>query len=462
MRVLIFLLAGLLLFPPSVLTAAEDINAKKYFPGSVVPNAERRRLARQILGDKWLLDPEYEIYLNRIARELSPKDDYLAIVAKEKAVNAFAHYGGIIVLYGGLWLMSEKEDGFIGVLAHEMGHIKLDHFDKQSNKISNTSLVALPLVIGGLLVGDAETREAIIIGGSGILTGEIYAYSRELEHEADTFGLQLMLDKNRDALAMVEIFSKLGSGGNEYISTHPAPARRGAYLAARLSDYQSPSPSAAIDFYLLREKLAVNIAVTSAKRYETARRDRIKNGNASESLVAHYGLLLLATQKRNKKLGEEMASLLKMHTHPYIIRAVAENMAQRGKSAAAIALLAEARQQHPEQAALALTQLALLQQKKRYKEMLEVYEKMPKALKARPDILHKAGRAAGFLNKRVLSNYLLAHGHAQEGNFEQALKQISIAEKFKDGNVKLLVQLSRLKKTLQEEMRRIKEKRVHG
>lgn len=457
-RFLICLLALLIAITPSfALSTSKPVTARTFFPDSELPEALQRRLARRVLGKNWLQDPEIKQYLNHLENVLTPEEDYFIAIADTEQVNAFAYLGGIIVLYKGLWKFARSEDEFLSVLAHEMGHVKLDHFEKQRENSKEISTLATPFLIAGLLIEDKEVREAVVAGSAGIITGDIIAYSRELEHEADVFGLDLVLMQGRSGQAMADIFSRLGSTSNEYLSTHPAPERRGAYLAARLHNVPPPPPLPLdLRFYLLREKLS--LAEVVPQEFESTRRHIIKTTKSlPQATIAHYGLLLLATQTRNTSLGEEMSAALMDKSHPYIVRAIAENLMQRKKYGDAYRLLTAAQKQSPNSIAVAVDLMHLLIAAKRYQQVLELYGRLPPALREDIDILHQTGLAASYLEQGFLANYYFAHQHAKDGKFEQALKQIAVAEKFKSTEVNRITELHRLKKILEKELKKIKE-----
>ena len=447
-------------FNSSHATYEEPINAKKFFPASRFPLAEQRRLAARVLGDNWLRDVEAETYLKQITRQLAPEDEHFVIVADSDAVNAFAYLGGIVVMYRGLWQFADEEDGFIGVVAHEIGHVRLDHVQKTRDNAARISTLATPFLIAGLLIDDPEVREAVVAGSAGVISGDIIAYSRELEHEADVVALTTMQESGHNPWAMARIFSRLGVSGNEYLSTHPASDRRGAYLSDRLHGVPEPATTGRLAYYLLRDKLARQDVVEP--QYQQTRRAVLASptATAAQKLLAQYGLLLSATKTRNKKLGAEMVTALAAQKNPIIVRAIAANLRQRGQSQQALMLLTQAAVAHPQHLALVLEMFSVYERLKQYKQALAMYRKLPAEVMEHPDVLLAAGRIAAFLQQRVLSNYLLALGHAHNGNFEQAQKQITVAEKFKDGKTDTVVKLEKLKKDVTHELRLLRERRV--
>ena len=457
-----YCLCFFLIASPSAFAAQDGgYSAKDFFSGSELPNAERRRLMRHLLGNQWVIDAEADDYFRRINNLLASNDDYLIAIADTNVVNAFAYPSGIIVMYRGILNLTRSEDEFLSIVAHEMGHIKLEHYKKQQENAANASLLSLPILIAGILTSEPDVRNALITGSSGLLNNKLYSYSRELEHEADIFGLDTMLTANRDGHAMANVFSKLSDGGRiEYLSTHPAPRRRQSYLANRLHNIPSPPPANDLSFYLLREKILINKNIPVTKLKETKRRRLANAKSERDAIVLRYGLLLLATQTRDSALGEEMSAALQQVEHPYVARAIADNLLSRKKNAEAHTVLTTAMRKYPNMASLTLDLIRLLERNKQHKQALAVYNNASDAIKERPDILQQAGKAAAYLNKRVLSNYLLASGQAKDGRFEQALKQIAVAKQFKTKDTKILIALNDLKKTLKKELKLLRNNKI--
>lgn len=438
----------------------ETINAKSFFPASGFPLAEQRRLAARVLGDEWLRDAEVEEYMQRITRELVPEDEHFIVLADSGDVNAFAYLGGLVVLYGGLWNFSDEEDGLVGVVAHEIAHVKLKHVERARDNAERTSALSVPLIIAGILAEDEEVREAAFAGATGLISSEQVAYSRELEHEADVFALDTMQRAERDVGAMVRIFGRFDSSVNEYLSTHPLPARRSAYLAQRLREAPPPAPRGELDYYLLREKLARRDVLESdyrrRKRDEIAAADAATEEGARDKAVAQYGLLLSANKTRDKTLGEEMSAALaqesKVRDNPIIVRARAEALSKQGSHDEALRILQAAFVAHPDRPSLLLAQFEAQTLAGRHRQIVARYDTLSEDMQENPDVLRAVGLAAARLGRQQQSHYFLSRHYAQAGDFEQAQKQIVIAEKFKDGDAGTLLKLSELKRAVGREL----------
>ena len=438
--------------PPAIADGVQG--AGFFFPDSGAPEAVRERLANQILGKYRRNDPEFDDYYRQAVSLLTPNDNYLIVNAKVDSVNAFAHFGGFVAVMDGMWLFTHNEDELLGIIAHEIGHIKNDHFTRQKEKSKTVSALSVPLLIAGILHDDPELRQALIVGSSGILSSQIYAYTRALEHEADIFALNLMNRAKRNSHSLGEAFGRLAGGGyNEYVSTHPAPLRRASYLSDRLREQSTPPNINSLSYLLLRQKI-ITTGRVNRKIKEELKKALTNKGDAKA--VAQYGLILLSTKSREKALGEEMQAALGNAEHPFILAAIAENLSRLGDKEKALTVLKKAHTNHPHSAALSLALIKTLAQTGRRKEAIALYETMPPDIKNRPDVLKQTALAAD--KDKALMNYFLAAGHFHNGDFELAVRQSTIAEKQK-ANPEMLLKISKIKKMALKELRLLKKRK---
>ena len=437
------------IFPTSA--AEKHQNAEVFFPDSGAPEAMRERLANRILGRYRRLDPEFDDYYQQVLSLLSPNDNYLVINAKDSSTNAFAHFGGFIVIMDGMVLFSQSEDELLGIISHEIGHIKNNHFTRQKEKNKTTSALSIPLLIAGVLSDDPEVKQALIIGSSGFLSSEIYAYTRSLEHEADVFALNLMGQAGRNRHALGEAFHRLHNQGyNEYVSTHPESLRRSSYLKDRLRGQKIVPVENSLSFLLLKEKIIVDQSVNKNTQ-------KIINAEGDKKIAAQYGLLLQATKTRNKTLAEETREALSHTKHPFILAAIAESLSRFGDIKQALEIYQKAHKDYPQSATLSLGLIKTLIRNKRQKEVIALHNKMPENIKNRPDILKQV--AIAVEEKPALSNLLLAKGHFYSGAFKQTLRQISIAEKYK-GEPKILLEILEIKEMAKKELHLINNRKL--
>ncbi|KRR04115.1 metalloendopeptidase [Bradyrhizobium jicamae] len=145
--------------------------------------------------------------------------------------NAFALPGGKVYMFDGLLAKAENADEIAGVLAHELGHLK--HRDSMRKLIHDGGTSFLI----GLLFGDITGSSALIFGSQTLVTS---SHSREAEHNADSFAIDVMHRLGRPAKPTGELLLRVtGKEGKglSIISTHPLSEDR----LARMSRLDPPA-----------------------------------------------------------------------------------------------------------------------------------------------------------------------------------------------------------------------------
>lgn len=156
--------------------------------------------------------------------------NYQWYVADDSAINAFAIPGGYVVVNTGLIQAADSAEEVAGVLAHEVQHVELRHTLK--NLVHSLGLrVALALALGDIS-GSA-------LGDVAATLGEL-KFSRDLESEADSRGLDALKQAGIAPQGMVTFFSKLASQESgvappALLSTHPASENRMENLSSMIA-----------------------------------------------------------------------------------------------------------------------------------------------------------------------------------------------------------------------------------
>ncbi|OBZ92719.1 metalloprotease [Pararhizobium polonicum] len=156
--------------------------------------------------------------------------------------NAFALPDGTLIITDELVeLAGGDTEMLIGVLAHEIGHVELEHSLRQIYRAAG--MAGLIMLIAGD-VGDSV--EDLLVQGGGLAA---LSYSRSAESAADRRSVELMEKAGYDPAAIARFFEaiekKLGdTSGTSIFSTHPGtPERKTAILEyeAELRQKQAPN-----------------------------------------------------------------------------------------------------------------------------------------------------------------------------------------------------------------------------
>ncbi len=134
--------------------------------------------------------------------------------------NALALPGGTVLVTTQLLELLENEEQLLGVLAHEIGHVKARHSMGIAVRVGASSAMA------GFLFGDFAGAGAVIAMGQVLLST---SYSRELEREADTDAIAIMQDLGIEPTILSQVLGKLSDASVKLpamFSTHPLTEER--------------------------------------------------------------------------------------------------------------------------------------------------------------------------------------------------------------------------------------------
>jgi beta-barrel assembly-enhancing protease len=144
-------------------------------------------------------------------------------------LNAFALPGGPMYINRGMLQAAKNEGEVAGVLAHEISHVALRHGTAQAGKATPYQVGSILGQIAGAIIGGVA-GQAISLGSQFGFGTAFLKYGREYERQADLLGAQIMARAGYDPRDMANMFqtiqAKGGSGGPEWMSSHPNPGNR--------------------------------------------------------------------------------------------------------------------------------------------------------------------------------------------------------------------------------------------
>ena len=158
----------------------------------------------------------------RISKAAGLKTDPITIEDK-KEPNAWVRFSGdsySVHVTTGLLKILDTEDQIAGILAHETGHIKLNHYG---------STVGRNLLWSLLYKSLKGNQSNELLAGLGITLAES-GFSREQEVEADDYAVRLAHENGEDIVGLYSAMQKLAANGNRTdpsgFNTHPPDERR--------------------------------------------------------------------------------------------------------------------------------------------------------------------------------------------------------------------------------------------
>lgn len=237
----------------SMESAFEDITPEEeYYIG--------RAVAAKILSKYKVYESDKaQSYLNKVLHSLTVFSerpilfrDYSVVLLDSPELNAFATSGGHIMVTLGLVKCCESEDALAAVLAHEVGHVLLEHSAKAIKKSRIGGAFAQA---GGTAVVAANSGSAESVAQAAAMTEEIDSaisellekgYSKQQELSADTKAIELLHGAGYNPRAMDSVLNALkrnasASDSSGFGKTHPSPDVRLKNVSIRYKFYPGES-----------------------------------------------------------------------------------------------------------------------------------------------------------------------------------------------------------------------------
>jgi Zn-dependent protease with chaperone function len=234
--------------PKNKYTPEQDVQLGREAAAEVrqqYPIIEDKRIAGYLttLGDRLVAVAPKELN--------NPAFQYSFTPVNLKEINAFALPGGPMFVHRGMFDAAAAEGEVVGVMAHELSHVLLRHGTANATKASNPWLQIGQVAgqLGGAVLGGA-VGSAVAQGSQFGLGTLLLRYSRDYEKQADLLGSQIMARAGYDPRALGRMFQTIekeaassGSGGPQWMSSHPNPGNRSQYINAEAAQLKIATPA---------------------------------------------------------------------------------------------------------------------------------------------------------------------------------------------------------------------------
>lgn len=195
------------------------------------------KMIRQMFG---VVESEkLQKYVNEIGNKLlvnidDPEFRFHFTVLDDSMINAFAVPGGYVYVTRGMLAYVDNEAELAGVMGHEVGHVIGHHSYKQMQKSLGDSLLIFAGLGASIATGQGATNTVAWVAAAQTLSQlNRLGYGRDLELQADEFGLLYSYDAGYDPRQMIKLFRTLQFkervSGQEYhgfSATHPDTIER--------------------------------------------------------------------------------------------------------------------------------------------------------------------------------------------------------------------------------------------
>ena len=271
-------------------------------------------------------DAEIEFFLFKILQTTFDKNiksnTYYPRLVNNHEYNAFVTGSNKIYINTGLIKKSNSLSEIQGVLAHEIGHLVLNHHNSRSINNKNLSNYAKFASIAGIALSasgklDVNSAIGIIAGSEDLATKSSLQFSRIQEQHADKYALDIMLKKkiSFDGLERLlmnlsneEVLSK--NSLSSYYRSHPFTKQR----LEQLKRYKSKIkyiPNETQNVLINNNKISLEYIKNKIKSYDSDPEKILKNKDNKNSFLFNYSRVIASYKIGKYNLAHEYLKTLK-------------------------------------------------------------------------------------------------------------------------------------------------------
>ena len=186
-------------------------------------------------------DTELESGLQKLMKPLVaaagyPPNSILIRIIIDPDYNAFVAGKQIIYVNSGLLLNAQSTEEIIGVLAHEIGHLKAGHVPRRDSAIADANSASALAALAAIAVaagGGGGAAAGVFIGGQDQAARNLLQSFRYDESVADELGLSLLDQSGISASGLRDLMQRMAaqralpeSHQSRYYQTHPGALDR--------------------------------------------------------------------------------------------------------------------------------------------------------------------------------------------------------------------------------------------
>ncbi|MCO6537676.1 MAG: M48 family metallopeptidase [Gilliamella sp.] len=268
-------------------------------------------------------DPVLNQYINDLGKKLvskseSVKTPFHFYIMKSEVLNAFAFFGGNVVIHSKLILDTDNESQLASVMSHEIGHVTQRHLARAMENQNRNSPYVWGATLGSLLLTLANP-EAGMAAMTSTMAGSaqnMISFTQSNEQEADRVGLRTLAKAGFDPYASSEFLQKLAdqsrfsSKAPEILLTHPLPNSRLTDIRNRSLQYSKKNVSPSLNYYLAKARLAILMAKNKNTAKLLVEDYKKLNNEQSKTAIIYANALADNLSGNNQKAKQQLQPLL--------------------------------------------------------------------------------------------------------------------------------------------------------
>lgn len=263
-------------------------------------------------GAPLIYDPLLVNYINTLGQKLvaqadSVKTPFEFYLIRNNQINAFAFFGGNVVLHTALFRETDSESQLASVMAHEIAHVTQRHLARSMEEQNRNAPLTWVGAFGSILLAMANPEAGMAALSTTIAGAQqsMISFTQSNEQEADRLGIRTLARAGFEPQAMPEFMLKLAdqyryaSKPPEMLLTHPLPDSRVTDSRNRASQMKQPRVASSLDYLLA--KVRVFVMYDRSSNAQSLRQNlflQLASGTSDEQIAAKYGQALLFYQER--------------------------------------------------------------------------------------------------------------------------------------------------------------------
>ncbi|SCB99856.1 beta-barrel assembly-enhancing protease [Gilliamella intestini] len=413
-------------------------------------------------------DPVLNQYINDLGKKLvakseSVKTPFHFYIMKSDVLNAFAFFGGNVVIHSKLILDTDNESQLASVMAHEIGHVTQRHLARAMENQSRTSPYVWGATLGSILLTLANP-EAGMAAMTSTMAGSaqnMISFTQSNEQEADRVGLRTLSKAGFDPYASSEFLQKLADQSRfsskppEILLTHPLPNSRITDIRNRSLQYNKKNITPSLNYYLAKARLAILIN-NKKNAGQLLIQSYKKLNNEQSNIAAIYGNALADNLSgNNQKAKQQLQPLLDSDPNNiWYIDLMTDIDLALNNSSAAITRLQAALKKVPDSSALQLNLANAYIKNKNYQQAVSLLHRY--TFDHNDDIngWDLLVTAYGKIRSRAQEMSAQAEISALRGNFKQAITILQNAKNQTKGNQAMISKMDARINQLQQLQKR--------
>ncbi|MDF7648867.1 M48 family metallopeptidase [Pantoea sp. Acro-805] len=246
-------------------------------------------------------DPLLNQYINELGQRLvahanSVRTPFHFFLIQNDELNAFAFFGGNVVLHSSLFRYTDNESQLASVMAHEISHVTQRHLARAMEEQKRNAPLTWVGALGSILLAIANPQV-----GMAALTGTLagtqqgmISFTQANEQEADRIGIQVLQRAGFDPQAMPNFLQKLADQSRfsskppEILLTHPLPDSRLADARNRANQMRPVVVQSSEGFYMAKVR-SLGMYATGRNQLTDELLNEYAKGNAREQMASQYG-----------------------------------------------------------------------------------------------------------------------------------------------------------------------------